>query len=104
MKYKKFSGGNWKVGKHGDCVVTDLASAYRDDRDRAESMEYYGGALVCESARMSDAAFIATAPAMFNALVAVDAYFVKLQASCALTNRDEAAWGLVSKVLTSLKK
>lgn len=52
----------------------------------------------------ANARLIAKAPEMYEALTAVNNYFVDLQNKCALTAPDERAWKLVSKILTELNE
>jgi hypothetical protein len=70
MLSPEVTGGNWRVGKHSGCVVTDapipgaVGSGHTD-------VEYYGGNLICESVyRPADARLIAAAPRM-HALIAL---------------------------------
>ena len=66
----KITGGNWKVGNHASCVVTDDKSAVDfEKRDTPESLKYYGGALIAESCRKADAKLIAAAPELLEALI-----------------------------------
>ena len=61
----------WSVGKHQSCIVTDTPDGLPENSGHsgAEAIEYYGGALVCESVcRKKDAALISAAPDMLEAL------------------------------------
>jgi hypothetical protein len=65
----KFTGGNWKVGNYGWCVVTDDKDAIDlEKRDTVESISYYGGALICESCRTNDTSIIAASKDLYEAL------------------------------------
>jgi len=60
--------GNWKVGNHSSCIVTDDKDAVDlEKRDTPDSLKYYGGALIAESCRNDDAKLIAAAPDLLEA-------------------------------------
>jgi hypothetical protein len=64
----KFTGGKWKIGNNGWCVVTDDKDAIDlEKRDSPESLRYYGGALICESCKIDDAKLITAAKDLYDA-------------------------------------
>lgn len=61
------TGGTWMPGKAGGCIVTDR-SLKDATRDSDGSIDYYGGALICESVRKSDLQVIAHSKEMYELL------------------------------------
>lgn len=61
--------GNWSKGKGGWCIVTDDKSEIDlKKRDTPDSVEYYGGALICESVKDKDINIISASPELLEAL------------------------------------
>lgn len=68
MLAPEITGGNWRVGKHSGCVVTDAPIPGAVGSGHSE-VEYYGGNLICESVyRPADARLIAAAPDLLSEL------------------------------------
>ena len=85
---------NWSPGKVLGTVITDSTDSFPES---PETIEYYGGNVVCESiSRSKDIRLIAAAPVMLAALEAVNNYFIALQNKCSLTSTDERAWKLTA--------
>lgn len=60
---------NWKIGNHSSEVVSDTPQRSDDNSMSQESIEYYGGHLVCESVGNERAArLITAAPDLLEAL------------------------------------
>lgn len=59
--------GNWIKGKGGWCVITDDKSEIDlEKRDTPDSIDYYGGALICESVKDKDINIISAAPELLK--------------------------------------
>lgn len=72
MDSSKHTPGNWSVGKHSGVVVTDnQEAADLQSRDSKDSLDWYGGPLICESCRNADAKLIAAAPDLLEALTEI---------------------------------
>lgn len=67
MSKFKGSKGNWSIGRTGSCVVTDDVKGFKKEIGHAD-VDYYGGALICESIyKIEDAKLIAAAPDLLAA-------------------------------------
>lgn len=67
------TGGTWKIGKVGGCVVTDdMTTVFFTKRDSPDSVKYYGGSLIAESCRDADAKLIAAAPDLLKVCIEVE--------------------------------
>lgn len=72
MNRNQITPGQWKIGKFGSCVVSDtpLNNAPKSvvEQNTQESIDYYGGVLICESIRLADAKLVVGAKDLFKAL------------------------------------
>ena len=57
--------GPWRVGKNGEVVTDSVVGLGPCD---AETLEYYGGNVICETVTPSNAALIAVAPEILEIL------------------------------------
>jgi len=66
----KGTPGPWKIGKHTSQVVAiNLPDNSQYDRNKITDMDYYGGYLIAESIEEDNAALIAAAPDLLQALI-----------------------------------
>lgn len=76
-----FSPGPWRVGKNGSVVTDSVVGLGSCD---AETLEHYGGNVICETVTPSNAALIAVAPELLELLICwkelISDYDVTLQA------------------------
>lgn len=69
---KSFTPGNWSIGKQRDSVVSDQIPEDYKSGTGHDDIEYYGGFLVAESCKLSDAKLISAAPDMLDVLEQVE--------------------------------
>lgn len=66
---RKYTPGNWKVGKYGSTVVSDKIPENYIGGSGHDDIEYYGGFLIGESISNQDAKLIAAAPELLQSCI-----------------------------------
>jgi hypothetical protein len=95
------SKGNWKVGKGFGSVVTDNGDGFPQNTGHGD-IEYYGGYLIAESIlKHADAALIAAAPDLLEALKLAIVFINETQTTDEFTAYKKAA---IKKASAAIKK
>ena len=70
-KISQHTPGPWKIGKHGSVITTTPDKQVEITGKHAkETIEWYGGHVICETATKANAALIAAAPDLLEILKA----------------------------------